>query len=169
MTRTLAAMALALALGACTATATSPSGSSSVAVTTAPNGPAPAITTVPAPTDPVSQIKAFTLADLQAASADAHAQPTQPGCPSGDCTAYQCYDFLIATLPTLPGFQPQQTLGVAITFQKLRDLNNGLGGASGALQSLNRACAPLVIDTQTTLNRLGLIAGGAAATGGLLP
>ena len=109
---------------------------------------------------PLAQLQSFTLADLQAASADAHAQVPP------DQTAYQCYDFLVRTLPTLPQFTPGQTVGAVMAFQKLRDLNSGVTSAQGALKSLNLACAPLVIDTQTTINRLALIGAGGVASGG---
>lgn len=111
-------------------------------------------------TNPLAQLSAFTLADLQAASADAHA--------SNDQTAYQCYDYLIGVIPTLPSFTPGSTVGAVLAFQKLRDLNNGLASQGGALKSLNLACAPLVIDTQTTINKLLLIGAGGAATGGAI-
>lgn len=119
----------------------------------------PAVIVAPAPkkADPLSQLSAFTLADLQAASADAHAQ-TPP-----DVTAYQCYDYLIALVPTItpPGQVP--TMGAILIFQKNRDLANGLSTANSQLKSLNLACAPLVIDTQTLINRLALIGAGTAA------
>lgn len=114
--------------------------------------------------DPLSQLSAFTLADLQAASADAHAQVPP------DVTAYQCYDYLIQVLPTLtpPGQTP--TLGAILLFQKNRDLANSVGAANGQLRSLNLACAPLVIDTQTLVNKLLAVGGGAAAgIGALVP
>jgi hypothetical protein len=137
---------LALGLAACAGTATVSTG-----------GPAPVST--PA----VQSLAQFTIADLMAASADAKAQ-TPP-----DITASQCYDFLIAFLPTiqLPG--SGQTVGAILVFQKGRDLINGATGINGQLKSLNLACAPLVIDTQTTINKLLLLGGGAVATGGLLP
>lgn len=124
----------------------------------AQSSPASAPAVAAQPTDPLADLKAFTLADLQAASADAHA--------NNDATAYQCYDFLAKVLPTLPTFQPGSTVGAVLAFQKLRDLQSGLQSQQGALKSLDVACAPLVIDTQTTINRLALIGAGAYATGG---
>jgi len=118
--------------------------------------PAPA----PAPTDPLSGLKQFTLADLTAASADAHS--------NNDQTAYQCYDYLIKVLPTLPSFTPGSTVGAVLAFQKVRDLQTGLVSVNGQFKQVNLACAPLVIDTQTTINKLILIGAGGAATGGTI-
>lgn len=151
-----------LALGACAQTAPPPVATVTPVSAGSASGSAPA--------DPLAGLKAFTLADLAAASADAKAQ-TPP-----DLTASQCYDFLIATLPGLPSFTPGQTVGAVVAFQKLRDLNNGATAVNGVLKSLNLACAPLVIDTQTTINKLILMGAGASgfapglgALGSLLP
>jgi hypothetical protein len=97
------------------------------------------------------------LADLQAANADALAQ-TPP-----DTTSSQCYAFLINVIPTLPNFSASKPVGAIMAFQKLRDLKNGATNSSGVLKSLNLACAPLVIDVQTTVNLLAVQLGGAAA------
>jgi len=129
-------------------------------VTLTPTATTTTSTASTAPTDPLAQLKAFTLTDLQAASTDAHT--------NNDPTAAQCYDFLIKTLPTLPSFTPGTTVGAFVAFQKLRDLNNGVQSQTGTLKSLNLACAPLVIDTQTVINKLLLIGAGAAATGGAI-
>lgn len=112
--------------------------------------------------DPLTGLRNFTIADLQAASADAKAQ-TPP-----DVTASQCYDFLAANLPTLPGVQPGQTVGAILAFQKARDVVNGATQQSGFLKALNLACAPLVNDVNLTLAKLGILAGGVAATGGAI-
>ena len=134
----------------------------------------PAATTaaVPAaatePSNPLVALQTFTLADIQAASADAHAQPAQPGCSSGDCTAYQCYDWLSANLPSAPSFTAGSTVGAVLLFQKGRDALNGVSGSNGFLASFNRACAPLATDVKVTLAKFGLIAAGTAATGGAL-
>lgn len=128
-------------------------------VVTLPSVQAPTIS-APAPvqSNPLAQLATFTLGDLQAASADAKAQSP------ADVTASQCYDFLIVLLPTLPSFSPGAQLGAVLAFQKLRDLQNGVSGAQGALKSLNLACAPLVIDTQTVINKLLLVGVGTAVT-----
>jgi hypothetical protein len=130
-----------------------------------PTAPAVAsVATAPAqaPSDPIQKLAAFTVADLQAASADAKAQ-TPP-----DTTAAQCYDFLAVVVPTLRPASGQGTVGAFVAFQKARDLANGVTATNGVLKSLNLACAPLVIDTQTTINRLLLVSAGVAATGGAL-
>ena len=57
-------------------------------------------------------------------------------------------------------------------FQKARDLKNvisALQSNNGPLTALNVACAPLVIDVQATLIRLGVIGGAVIGTGGLFP
>jgi hypothetical protein len=59
-------------------------------------------------------------------------------------------------------------VGAFQVFQKARDLKNmiaALQSNNGPLTKLNVACAPLVIDVQTTLIRLGII--GGAVAGGL--
>ena len=152
--RYFAILAVSLALGACSS-APQVTVQPPVVVTAAATQPA-----APAPSDPLAQLRAFTLADLTAASADAKAQ-TPP-----DITASQCYDFLAKNLPTLPSFAPGQTVGAVMAFQKLRDLQNGATSQNGFLKSLNLACAPLVIDTQTVINKLALIGAGSAATAG---
>ncbi len=125
--------------------------------------PAPVVGPVPAPAPAsVAGLAAFTVADLQAASADAKAQ-TPP-----DVTAAQCYDFLASVVPTLQLPSGQQTVGAFVAFQKARDLANGATATNGALKNLNLACAPLVIDTQTVINKLLLLGAGVAATGGAL-
>ena len=128
---------------------------------TTPQVSTPVVTSAPV-SDPLAGLKAFTIADLQAALADANAQVPP------DQTSAQCYAFLIAALPNLPSFQPGSPVGAVLAFQKLRDLQNGVSSSQGALKSLNLACAPLVIDTQTVINKLLLISAGTAATGGSL-
>ena len=147
----------------CASCSSTPSGSSitvsASGVTTAPAPPPP-------PTDPLAKLAAFSITDLQSATADAKAQ-TPP-----DTTASQCWDFLIVTIPKLQSQFPQfgtLTPGAFTLFQKARDLQNGLTNPTGSgagLKSLNLACAPLVIDTQTVINKLLLMAAGTAAGGG---
>lgn len=94
---------------------------------------------------PVSALANFTLADLQSASDDAHA--------AADQTAFQCYDYLIKALPALQSQAKAGSVGAVYAFQRTRDLTAKAGNLSG----LNLACAPLVIDTQTTINRLAVL------------
>lgn len=112
----------------------------------------------PAPINPaqvIGQLKSFTVADLQAADADAKAH--------GDAVASMCYEALVPIvgnadlLPTAP---PQ---GGFSAFQAGRDVVKGAQGLPQQVQQLNVPCAPLVLDVQQTLVRLGLIGGGAAA------
>ena len=104
----------------------------------------------------IQALAAFTVADLQTASTDAHAH--------GDQTAYQCYDYLIVTIPTLaPAGGVTGTVGAVVVFQQARDLANGINPNNGVLKGINLACAPLVIDTQTVINQLIVTMGGAAA------
>lgn len=123
------------------------------------------IVAAPTPDAPVANaqgLAAFTVADLQAASADAKAQVPP------DVTAGQCYDFLITVIPTIKGPASGQTVGAFVAFQKARDLANGATAVNGVLKNLNLACAPLVIDTQTTINKLIVLGAGIGATGGAL-
>lgn len=149
-------LCLALALSACAGQPTvapSPMGTQVASVAPAALQPSP---------DPISQLAAFTVSDLQAASIDAKAQ-TPP-----DVTAGQCWDFLAGVIPTLKPNAGNIKLGAFIAFQKARDLANGATAANGVLKNLNLACAPLTIDTQTIINKLLLIGAGTAATGGAL-
>lgn len=117
-----------------------------------------AVGTNPAPSPIQTDITAlanFTLADLKTASLDAHAH--------GDQTAYQCYDYLIVTVPTITPATPTGTVGAVVLFQQGRDLANGINPNSGVMSGLNLACAPLVISTQTVINQLVATMGGVAA------
>ena len=118
----------------------------------------------PTATDPLTQLHNFTVADLQAASLDAKAQVPP------DTTASRCYDFLAVNLPSIPmpGANGQTTFGAVMAFQKGRDLLNGGRSNNGFLKAVNDACAALVIDAQTTINKLLLVSAGTAATGGAL-
>jgi hypothetical protein len=146
------ALIAAVALTGCAGQTPQVSVQSPVVVTSGATAAAPA-----APQSQLAQLQAFTLADLKAANADALAQ-TPP-----DVTSSQCYTFLINFIPTLPTSQQGQTVGAVMAFQKVRDLKNGVTNSGGALKSLNLACAPLVIDVQTTVNLLAVQLGGTAA------
>lgn len=140
--RIIAAMVALMALGAC---AQKPSATSTTA----------------APSDPISVLSSFTVADLQAASVDAHAN-------NDPAHSWTCWDYLAAQVSALKPAGTMPTVGAFLAFQKARDLANGVQSANGALAGLNVACAPVVIDTQSTLNKLALLAAGTAATGGAL-
>ena len=160
MKRILVAAAL-LALAAC---------SSAPQVTVQPPvviTPPATATTTPLPgasaaaPSPLAGFASFTVADLQAASADAHAA-------NDPAHSWTCWDYLAANLPTLQLPAGQQTVGAFLAFQKARDLANGAVSPNGLLAGLNVACAATVIDTQTTVNKLMLLGAGTAATGGAL-
>lgn len=116
--------------------------------------------------NPATVLQQFTLSDLQAALADAQGQ-TPP-----DTLAANCYTQLI-TIVQSPAASPLPAgPGAFQLFQKARDLKNlvaSIQANQGPMQQLQIACAPLVLDAQNTLIQLGIIGGGVAATGGLLP
>src|SRR5258708_7630244 len=89
-----------------------------------------------------------------------------------DTIAANCYQELVTVVQS-PAINPLPSgPGAFQLFQKARDLKNlvaAMQSNNGPLQALNIACAPLVIDVQTTLIRLGVIGGAVAATGGLFP
>lgn len=126
------------------------------------NATAPTTTATTAPQTGLQQLASFTIADLQEASADAKAQ-TPP-----DVTASQCYDFLLTVLPSIQTGGAPATVGAFFAFQKARDIATGVTSSSGVLKSLNLACAPLVIDTQVTVNNLALLGAGNLAIKGII-
>lgn len=128
--------------------------------------PVKKLTTTQAESNPAQVLQQFTLADLQAALADAQGQNPP------DTLAANCYTQLITLIQT-PAVSPLPAApGAFALFQKARDLKNivaSIQANQGAMQMLQIACAPLVLDAQNTLIQLGIIGGGVAATGGLLP
>lgn len=125
----------------------------------------PKITQTAAQQNPAAVLQQFTLSDLQNALADAQAQVPP------DMIAANCYQQLITVVQS-PAVNPLPSqLGAFSAFQKARDLKNmvvALQTPNGPLAQLNMACAPLVVDVQTTLINLGVIGGAVTATGGLL-
>ncbi len=119
-------------------------------------GPGTSAVSVASASNPLRTLADFTVADLQAASIDAKAQ-TPP-----DTAASQCYDYLASVVPTLKAPAADQP-GAFLAFQKARDLANGVTASDGLLKTLNLACAPLVIDTQTVVSRLLAVGAGVAA------
>lgn len=102
--------------------------------------------------DVLNQLKTVVLADLQAASADAHA--------TGDTIASPCLDAWIGLIQAQQKAQaaPLPDPHVITTFQQDRDLVNAL--RPGA--PLRTACAPLAEELkQDVLTLLSKIAGGA--------
>ena len=127
--------------------------------------PSPKISESAAKQNPAAILQQFTLGDLQNALADAQAQ-TPP-----DMIASNCYQQLITVVQS-PAVNPLPSqLGAFSAFQKARDLKNivvALQTPNGPLAQLNVACAPLVVDLNTTLVNLGIIGGAVVGTGGLL-
>jgi len=137
--------------------------------------PAAAVSTRPTVTqaqqNPLIVVRQFTIADLQAALADAQAQ-TPP-----DTVAANCYTALIPFVQTQAQNPLPAGAGVFQALQKARDAKAYLANIqspTGPLASLNIACAPLVLDVQNTLVTLGVSvgvianpAGAAAAVSGL--
>ena len=121
--------------------------------------------------NPLIVVRQFTIADLQAALADAQAQ-TPP-----DTVAVNCYTALIPFVQSQAQNPLPAGAGVFQALQKARDAKAYLANIqspTGPLASLNIACAPLVLDVQNTLVTLGVSvgaianpAGAAAAVSGL--
>ncbi len=119
-------------------------------------------TTAPAPSvanDPLSNLNAFTLADLQQAESIATAQ--------GDTIAQACYPALMQFVTNLPHGSTAKPVGAFSVFQTARGTRLALTG--GVPVALKLACSPLLMDEQQFLLKLGVIASGAAITGGALP
>jgi len=136
-------LCLAATLSACAVAA--PGGTGSVA---------------PQAADPLDAIAKFTLTDLQHAEADAKAH--------ADKVAEMCYAYLASQLEQKSAGAPNGTIAGAISaFQKGRDLLRTV--SSGISDDFQVSCAPLLSDARLNLLRLGVLGGGAAATGGILP
>ena len=107
--------------------------------------------------NPLAILQQFTLNDLQSALADANAQVPP------DTLAANCYSALIKIVQANPTIGPLGLpIGAFTGFQKARDFKAvviNLQSPNGPLAGLNAACAPLVVDTQTTLLQLGLAVG----------
>lgn len=122
--------------------------------------------------NPLIVVRQFTIADLQAALADAQAQSPP------DTVAANCYTALIPFVQSQAQNPLPAGAGVFQALQKARDAKAYLANIqspTGPLASLNTACAPLVLDVQNTLVTLGVSVGvianpaGAAATVSGLP
>jgi hypothetical protein len=107
-------------------------------------------------------VQKLTVADLQAADADAKAH--------NDTVAGTCYEALIPLVQSqeslLPGALPK---GAVSAFQAARDIANGVQSGPSVLKGLNVPCAPLVLDAENTLIQLGLRIGGTAGIAAGLP
>jgi len=130
--------------------------------------PGAKLTTAAVQSNPLALIKTFTVADLQAALADAKAQ-TPP-----DTAAANCYAALLTVVQSNVANPLPAGPGIFQALQKARDAKAvlaNLQSPTGPLAGLNTACAPLVIDAQNTLLMLGvnvgLVANPAGATAAL--
>ncbi len=121
----------------------------------------------------LTKLSAFTIADLQAASADAKAH--------NDPEFAMCWDGLQPIVTAIQaqggnplGFTPPK--GAASLIQAVRDIMQGAGTASGAtpliVKQVNMACGPAYVaaraDVLKVLIAVGLTASGAPGVGGLL-
>jgi hypothetical protein len=116
----------------------------------------PPVSAQAASTNPVALLQKFTVDDLTAALADALAQSPP------DTTAADCYTALIPIVQSGVSNPLPTGVGAFQLFQKGRDLKSliaNMQSPNGPLVALNKACAPLVIDTQNTLIQLGVIGG----------
>ena len=97
----------------------------------------------------------FTVADLQAAQADAIAH--------NDVIAAACYPALIQFVSGLPAVGGT-VAGAFSAFQQARDLHKGV--SAGLPDYLRLGCAALVQDEKQMILKLAAIGAGAAATSG---
>lgn len=114
--------------------------------------------------NPIALIQKFTVSDLQAALADAQGQ-TPP-----DTVAAACYTALIPVVQSGVANPLPSGPGLFQAVQKARDakaLLANLQSPTGPLAELNQACAPLILDAQTTLIQLGVMTGAVVGTGGI--
>lgn len=121
-------------------------------------------TTAQAQANPILVLQQFTAGDLQAAIADAQAQ-TPP-----DTVAIACYQALLPLVQGGVANPLPASPGLFQAVQKTRDaqaLLANLQSPTGPLAAVNTACAPLVVQAQTTLVQLGILAGAVAAKVGL--
>lgn len=94
-------------------------------------------------------LQKFTVADLQAADADAKAH--------NDTLASTCYEALVPVIAAQPNLIPNSVpKGVFTAFQEGRDGVTAIQAVPTALKGLNVACGPLVLDAQQTILALGL-------------
>lgn len=114
----------------------------------------PSVTTTQAQQNPFQILQNFTQTDLQAALADAAA--------NNDPVAVACYTALLGLVKN-PNTNPLGVpSGAFSALQKARDLKAlllNLQSPNGPLSNLNVACAPLILDAQTTLIQLGVMGG----------
>jgi hypothetical protein len=101
--------------------------------------------------DPIQQVATFTVADLQAADADAVSH--------NDKIAHTCYPALIQFVQSVQGSTSGTTvIGAISAFQRARDVRNGV--VSGVPDYLTIGCGPLYAqvhgDLLSALAQLGV-------------
>lgn len=96
----------------------------------------------------IQKLEAASVADLEAAQADASAH--------GDTIAQTCYAGIETYVKANPITVPAAPVGVASAFQTGRDaVKLGLTAASNGIpQPLELACGPLALDVQSDLGRV---------------
>lgn len=138
-----------------------PTAASTVAVTAVP---AKQLTAASVQQNPFALLQQFSAADLTAALADANAQIPP------DTTSAQCYTSLLALVNSPLNSPLPAGPGAFQLLQKARDMKQFLASIqapNGPLSQLNLACAPLILDVNSTLIGLGVQTGIVAATGGV--
>lgn len=110
----------------------------SAALTACSAAPTTAVAGVPS----LAQLVNYTVADLQAASADAKAH--------NDVIAQQCYDGLVPLVQGLPSQLPTVPVGVVSSFQAAWELVRAaqFGMQSPVGQAFVLACGPLILDVE---------------------
>jgi hypothetical protein len=100
-----------------------------------------------------TELRTFTLADLDAAhaSAVAHQDPVAAGCWQAVGDALRAQGEIPSTAAA------SSSSGAATAWQIARNVRRRIG--AGVPDAVNTACAPLVLDAQKTLARLGLMIG----------
>jgi hypothetical protein len=129
--------------------------------------PAAKLTAQQVQQNPLVLIQQFSVSDLNNAIALANAQ-TPP-----DTVAVNCWQTLLPIVQTVqaaPGASAGNALqlGIATGIQDTRDAQSliaNLQSPTGPLAKVNVACAPVVVQLQTTLTLLG-VGGGVVAAGG---
>jgi hypothetical protein len=113
---------------------------------------------------PLAQIAAFTVADLQAADAEA--------VNGGDMIAHACFPALVTFIQTIPAANGSQTVAGAISaFEAARLLRMQVqsGVANGLPAYLKLGCSALVLDEQVLIAKLAALGAGAAVAAPILP
>lgn len=120
------------------------------------------LTPAQAQVNPLAVLQQLSVTDLQAALADAQA--------NNDATTIPCWTALLAGVQAQQAAAPALPSGVFSAIQKARDLKiqaANLLAPNGPLANLNVACAPLLMDANSTLAAFGIATGVVVGTGGI--